>query len=165
MTLESVLQSANENNLRFNGEKCEFDKPNITFYGHVFSKQGISPCPKKIEAIKSLKPPANVSELRSYLGMVTYCGRFIQDLATLTAPLRKLTKKDIKYEWKESQHAFDTLQERLNEKTTLSYFDPSKDTKLIVDASPTCLAAILIQNTPAKMTKLSLHTAVVLSQK
>ncbi|CAB3990014.1 Hypothetical predicted protein [Paramuricea clavata] len=151
MTLESVLQRANEKNLRFNGDKCEFDKPSITFYGHVFSKQGISPCPKKIEAIKSLKPPANVSELRSYLGMTTYCGRFIQDLATLTAPLRKLTKKDIKYEWKESQQrAFDTLQERLNEKTTLSYFDPSKDTKLIVDASPTGLAAILIQNTPSQ---------------
>ena len=74
MTLECVLQRANEKNLRFNGEKCEFDKPSITFYGHVFSKQGISPCPKKIEAIKSLKPPANVSELCSYLGMVTYCG-------------------------------------------------------------------------------------------
>jgi hypothetical protein len=83
--------------------------------------------------------------------MVAYCGRFIQDLATLTAPLRKLTKKDIKYEWKESQqHAFDTLQERLNEKTTLSYFDPSKYTKLIVDASPTGLAAILIPNTPSQ---------------
>jgi hypothetical protein len=38
----------------------------------------------------------------------------------------------------------------LNEKTTLSYFDPSKDTKLIVDASPTGLAAILVQNTPSQ---------------
>ena len=104
MTLESVPKRADENNLRFNGEKCEFDKPSITFYGHVFSKQGISPCPRKIEAIKSLQPAANVSALRSYLGMVTYCGRFIKDLATLTAPLRKLRKKDIKYaEWKESQ--------------------------------------------------------------
>ena len=98
MTLESVLKRANEKNLRFNGEKCEFDKSSITFYEHVFSKQGVSPCPRKIEAIKSLKPPANVSELRSYLGMITYCGRFIKDLATLTAPLRKLTKKDIKFE-------------------------------------------------------------------
>ena len=63
----------------------------------------MSPRAKKIEAIKSLKPPTNVSELRSYLGMVTYCGRFINDLATVTAPLRELTKKDIKFEWKESQ--------------------------------------------------------------
>ena len=54
MTLESVLKRADEKNLRFNGEKCEFDKPSITFYGHVFSKNGVSPCPEKIEAIKSL---------------------------------------------------------------------------------------------------------------
>ena len=141
LTLESVLKHADEKNLRFNGEKCEFDQPSFTFYGHVFSRNGISPCPKKIEAIKSLKPPTNVSELRSYLEMVTYCGRFINDLATVTAPLRKLTKKDIKFEWKESQqNTFDTIQAILSEKTTLSYFDPSKATKLIVDASPTGLA-------------------------
>ena len=148
LTLESVLKRADEKKLRFNGEKCAFDQPSITFYGHVFSRNGISPCPKKIEAIKSLKPPTNVSELRSYLGMVTYCGRFINNLATVTAPLRELTKRDIKFEWKESQqNAFDTIQAILSEKTALSYFDPSKATKLIVDASPTGLAAILIQHT------------------
>ena len=114
----------------------------------MFSRNGISPCPKKIEAIKSLKPPTNVSELRSYLGMVTYCGQFSNDLATVTAPLRELTKKDIKFEWKESQqNAFDTIQAILSEKTTSSYFDLSKATKPIVDASPTGLAAILIQHT------------------
>ena len=80
-----------------------------------------SPCPEKIEAIKSLKPPTNVYELRSYLGMVTYCGRFINDLATVIAPLRKLTKKDVKFEWTESQQqSFDTLQAILSEKITLS---------------------------------------------
>ena len=36
MTLESVLKRADAKNLRFNGDKCEFDKPNSTFYGHVF---------------------------------------------------------------------------------------------------------------------------------
>ena len=103
---------------------------------------------RKSERIKSLRPPTNVSELRSYLGMVTYCGRFINDLATVTAPLPELTKKNIKFEWKESQqNAFDTIQAILSEKTTLSYFDPSKATKLIVDASPTGFAAILIQHT------------------
>ena len=147
-TLESVLKRADEKHLRFNGEKCEFDKPSITFYGHVFSKNGVSPCPQKIEAIKSLKPPTNVHELRSYLGMVTYCGRFIKDLATVTAPLRELTRKEKKFEWTDSQQkSFDTLQDILSKETTLSYFDPSKATKLIVDASPTGLAAILIQHT------------------
>ena len=69
LTSESVLKRAGEKNLRFNGEKCEFDQPSITFYGRVFSRNGISPCPKKIEAIKSLKPPTNVSELRSCLAL------------------------------------------------------------------------------------------------
>ena len=49
--------------------------------------------PKKIEAIQAMTPPSNVSERRSYLGIVNYCGRFIKDLATVTAPLRQLTKK------------------------------------------------------------------------
>ena len=103
---------------------------------------------RNVSSLKSLKPPTNVHELRSYLGMVTYCGRFINDLATMTAPLRKLTKKDVKFEWTESQQqSFDTLQAILSEKTTLSYFDPSKATKLIVDASPTGLAATPIQHT------------------
>ena len=56
LTLESVLKRADEKNLRFNGEKCEFDKPSITFYGHVFSKNGVSLCPQMIDAIKSLTP-------------------------------------------------------------------------------------------------------------
>lgn len=147
--LAAVLQRADEKNLRFNDSKCEFDKQNLSFYGHVFSADGISPCPKKIEAIKSLKPPTNVSELRSYLGMITYCGRFIKDLATLTAPLRQLTKKSIPFVWKSChQQAFEKLQASLTQDAVLAYFDLSKQTELVVDASPTGLAAILLQFTP-----------------
>lgn len=51
--LETVLQRAHEKNLRFNADKREFDKRNLTFYGHVFSENGIAPCPRKIEAIKT----------------------------------------------------------------------------------------------------------------
>ena len=65
-TLQAVLERADEMNLRFNGRKCEFDKRNLTFYGHVFSEKGVSACPKKIEAIQAMTPPSNVSELRSY---------------------------------------------------------------------------------------------------
>ena len=65
-----------------------------------------------------------------------------------TNPLRKLTKKDVKFEWTEpGQRSFDTLQAILSEKTTLSYLDSSKATKLTVDASLTGLATILIQHT------------------
>ena len=149
--LQAVLERADEMNLRFNGRKCEFDKRNLTFYGHVFSEKGVSACPKKIKAIQAMTPPSNVSELRSYLGMVNYCGRFIKDLATVTAPLRQLTKKHVTFEWKPChQEAFEKLQSLLTEKKVMSYFDLSKHTELIVDASPTGLGAILLQSTPGK---------------
>ena len=127
-------------NLRFNGRKCEIDKRNLTFYGHVFSEKEVSACPRKIAAIQAMTTPSNVSELRSYLGMVNYCGRFIKDLATVTAPLRQLTKKNVTFEWKPChQVAFEKLQNWLTEKKVMSYFNLSKHTELLVDASPTGL--------------------------
>ena len=55
---------------------------------------GISPDPEKINTIKQLRSPDNIKQLRSFLGMVNYCGRFIRDLQTLTKPLRELLKAD-----------------------------------------------------------------------
>ena len=138
-------------NLRFNGRKCEFGKRNLTFYGHVFSEKGVSACPRKIEAIQAMTPASNVSELQSYLGMVNYCGRFIKDLATVTAPLRQLTKKNVTFEWKPChQEDFEKLQNLLTEKKVMAYFNLTKHTQLIVDASPTGLGAILLRWTPGK---------------
>ena len=67
MTLETVLKRADAKKLRFNGDKWEFDKRNIIFYGHVFSKHVISPYPRKNQAIKSLNPLTNVSDLSKIL--------------------------------------------------------------------------------------------------
>ena len=64
----------------------------IDFFGHTFSESGISPDPNKIDAIKAIKMPENFKQLRSFLGMVNYCGRFIQNLSSLTEPLRKLLR-------------------------------------------------------------------------
>ena len=150
--LQAVLERADEKNLRFNGRKCEFDKRNLTLHGHVFSEKGVSACPRKIEAIQAMTPPSNVSELRSYLGMVNYCGRFIKDLATVTAPLRQLTKKNVTFEWKPChQEVFEKLQNLLTEKKVMVYFNLTKHTELVADASPTGLGAILLrQCTPGK---------------
>ena len=149
--MQAVLERADEKNLRFNGRKCEFDKRNLTFYGHVFSEKGVSAYPRKIEAIQAMTPPSNVPELRSYLGMVNYCGRFIKDLATVTAPLRQLTKKNATFEWKPChREAFEKLQNLLTEKKVMAYFNLTKHTELVVDASLTGLGAILLQCTPGK---------------
>ena len=75
--------------------------------------------------------------------MVTYCGRFIKDLSTLTDPLRKLLKNK-EWQWTSThENYFKKIKESLNENTIYSYFDKSKDTIVRVDASPVGLGALL----------------------
>ncbi len=65
----------------------------------MFSGAGLKPDPTKVDAITRLKDPSNVAEVRSFLGMVTYCGRYIPRLAILTDPLRQLLKANAQWIW------------------------------------------------------------------
>lgn len=148
-TLQRVLQIAKERNLRFGFHKCEFGQQQLEFFGYIFSSAGISPSPSNVCAIKDAPVPQNDSKVRSFLGMLQYCGRFIPNLAEISAPLRFLTHKDVERAWtSRQQHAFETLKELLTTDTIMSYFDPTKHTELHVDASPFGPGAILAQTTP-----------------
>ena len=75
--------------------------------------------------------------------MVNYISRYIADYATITEPLRALTKKNSRFVWNTAhQEAFDNLKEALKHAPVVSYFDVKKDTVLTVDASPVCILAI-----------------------
>ena len=74
--------------------------------------------------------------------MTIYVGRFIPNYSTITKPLRRLTKQNEKWEWNsEQQQSFDKLKDELVADRVMSYFDPNKETELMVDASPVGLAA------------------------
>ena len=69
--------------------------------------------------------------------MTNYVSRYIPNYSTTTEPLRALLKKDA--EWQrnyEQQQAFDQLKSDFSSETVMKYFDPNKETKIIVDASP-----------------------------
>ncbi|XP_063962059.1 uncharacterized protein LOC135155767 [Lytechinus pictus] len=89
----------------FMKSKCVFNTDRVVYFGHVFTANGISPDPRKVEAIHAVAEPQNVSEIRSFLGMVTYCARFIPDLASISAPLRELTRADVPWSWGPPQAA------------------------------------------------------------
>ena len=144
--LRSVLRRLQENNLTINAKKCEFQVNKMLFFGHVFSGSGISPDPKKIEALQTVSPPKNVTEVRSLLSSASFSSRFIKDFATITRPLRKLTCKDQVWTWEaEQQNSFDQLKTALSKEVTLGYFDPGKKTLVYVDGSPIGLGAVLAQ--------------------
>ena len=79
--LESVLEHLRQNNLTLNKSKCEFNKSSLLYFGYTFSVCGVSPHPKKVDAIRNVEVPKSVKEVRSLLGLVNCCGRFIPDLA------------------------------------------------------------------------------------
>lgn len=145
--LSETFERLKTNGLTLNRKKCEFNKHSIEFYGLVFGSEGVSPDPKKVNAIKESKRPADVKELKSFLGMTSYCSRFIPDYATLCEPLRRLTKQDEPWYWGDKQEeAFLQLKNRLSEDSVVAYFDPKQNIEVIVDASPVGLGAILKQN-------------------
>ena len=77
---------------------------------------------------------------------MTYSARFIPYLSTISEPLRKLTKQGEKFNWgPEQERSFRELKCRLAKAETLGYFDTKAKTKLVTDASPVGLGAVLTQ--------------------
>ena len=147
--LEECLTRLQEHNLTLNFEKCKFLKKNLEFFGLVFTEQGVSPDPKKVEAFANTRRPTTVSEIRSLLGMANYSSKFIKDYATITEPLRELTRKNTRFTWTyKHQAAYDKLKHALLNSPVMSHFDTSKETFILVDASPVGLSAVLAQKDP-----------------
>jgi len=87
--LRAVFQKFADIHLTLN--KCEFNKSSLSFFGFVFSKEGISPDPDKVRAIHNMSPPKSVPEVRSFLGMATYCAKFIPSFSDVSQPLSQLS--------------------------------------------------------------------------
>ena len=83
--LRGVLQRFQQHDVRLKKEKFSVSKSEIKFYGHIFSKD-------RIKEITDMSKLENVSEVKSLLGMAQYMPRYIPDYATITAPVRLLTK-------------------------------------------------------------------------
>ena len=62
------------------------------------SASGVSVDPEKVEAVMSWERPKSVFEIRSFLGLVGYYRRFIEDFSSIVAPMTRLTRKEVKFE-------------------------------------------------------------------
>ncbi|XP_069075287.1 uncharacterized protein [Pleurodeles waltl] len=126
-----------DHGLTLHCEKCKFLKDSVSFFGYRFSQQGISPDPAKVRDIQDAPAPTSVSGVRSFLGMVTYCDRLMQNLSDLIWPLRDLTKSNSPWVWGEAQETtFRNTKKALSADTMLAFFDRRRDSQLSVNASP-----------------------------
>ena len=63
------------------------------------SASDVSIDPKKVEVVMSWERPKSVFEIRSFLGFAGYYRRYIEDFSRLAAPMTRLTRKEIKFDW------------------------------------------------------------------
>ena len=78
------MKTAAKQGLVFNSNKCHISQPQITFYGTIFSAQGIKPDPMKIQALQDLPTPQTQKQLQSFLGLVNYLQPFLPGIASKT---------------------------------------------------------------------------------
>ena len=153
--LRAVFEKLKVAGLKLKPSKCDFFKKEIKYLGHVVSEQGVSTDPDKIKAVTEWPQPTTVTEVRSFLGFVSYYRRFIPNFSKVAKPLNKLLqnlegtpsqKKKFKVHWgPEQQEAFETLQGLCTESPVLAYADFKATFILHTDASGEGLGAVLYQ--------------------
>ena len=108
---------------------------------------GVYVDPQKIEVIVNWKPPTNVTEIRSFLGLVGYYRKFVEGFSKLAAPLTKLTRKEEKFVWsKACQQSFDELKIKLTSALVLTLPSGQDGYTVYCDASRQGLGCVLIQH-------------------
>ena len=90
----NLFNVAQKEELVFNSKKCAIKQESITFFGRVFSVEGYSPDPEKIQGISKMTPPQTKQELQSFLGAVNYLQMFVPHLSLNTESLWALLKKE-----------------------------------------------------------------------
>ena len=84
--LAEVFERLKQAGLKLHGTKCSLFQRRVSFLGHVLSGDGIEVQAEKFKAVRDWPVPKNISELRSYLGMVSYYRKFIPEFANIAAP-------------------------------------------------------------------------------
>ena len=87
------METLRDKKLQAKLSKCDFWLKEASFLGHIVLVEGIRVYPIKIEVVVNWKPPQNVIDVRSFLGLVGYYRRFVKGLSVIASSLTKLLRK------------------------------------------------------------------------
>ncbi|XP_028164488.1 uncharacterized protein K02A2.6-like isoform X2 [Ostrinia furnacalis] len=145
-SIEKVFKILKENGLKIKKQKCEFFSHQVKYLGYVIDRDGVRVDPSKLEPIIQMTAPTTVSELKSFLGMVNFYGKFIKNLSVYLAPLFDLLKKNNRWSWGSTeQRVFEKVKGLLKSAGVLAHYDASRAAVLTCDAGPRGLGAVLAQ--------------------
>ena len=121
----------------------------VEYLGHRIDAEGLHTTAEKLKAIVEAPKPTNVQELCSFLGLLNYYGKFIQNLSTILHPLNSLLQQDRQWEWNaDCKQAFKEAKDSLTSSKVLVHYDPSLPLRLAADASAYWLGAVISHTMP-----------------
>jgi len=149
--LQEAFERLRSSQLKLKPSKCFLFQKELTYLGHLVSREGIRPDPGKVKALLSMPQPKTKSEVRSFLGMCNYYRKFIADFSKVSHCLNDLTRDTVHFHWnKEHREAFKTLTSHLSSAPILAHPDFNIPFKVQTDASDFGLGAILSQTVDGK---------------
>ena len=142
-----VLDMLSGCGLRAHPEKSVFGAAVVEYLGHNVSKHGMTPAEAKVLAIRELKVPTNIGELRQVLGFMNYYRGYVPNYSVIQAPLNSLLQKGVPWEWTAlHQEAYDRLKAELCKPgNALGQFREGRETKLYTDWSCDGIGCVLSQ--------------------
>ena len=142
--LENVLQRLQQYNIRAKRSKCAFMCESVDYLGHRIDATGLHTLSSKVKAVQNAPQPKNVQELRSFLGLLHYYGKFLPNLATLLHSLNALLKSGSKWVWStECSKAFQAAKQLLVTAPVFAHYDPELPIRLAGDASAYGIGAVI----------------------
>ena len=146
--LRKVLKIIYNNGLHLKLQKCVLMQDEVVYLGFKMNKNRIFPLKEKIVAINA-EEPKNVSELKSFLGLLNYYHRHSQGFADTLEPLHNLLGKGVKWEWQEQEkNAFEKAKKKTDETNFLIRYDPKEPLLLACDTSLYGLGTVLSHRMP-----------------
>ncbi|XP_049881979.1 uncharacterized protein K02A2.6-like [Pectinophora gossypiella] len=142
--LRAVLERLRDMGLTVKLSKCSFLQDSVKYLGFIINKEGLRPDPSKLDAISNAPRPENVTQLKSFLGMLNYYGRFIPNLSTMLHPLHALLKKGVDWKWNvDCEKSFEEAKRCLLSERVLAHYEEGRELVLSVDSSAYGLGAVL----------------------
>ena len=141
VNLRRVLQNLQNHGIRAKKAQCTFLKTSVQYLGHIIDADCLHATDAKVDAIVHAPSPKNVAELRSFLGLLNYYGRFIP---SLLHPLNSLLRHNTTWRWtKPCCEAFKAAEEKIVSPNVLVHYDLTRPIRLAVDASAYGISAVI----------------------
>jgi hypothetical protein len=163
--LNKVFARIKEYGFHINKNKCTFLQDNVEYLGFIVDKNGVHSSPSKTKAILDMPKPTNLSQLRSFLGMVNHYAKFIPNLSNRLSPFYLLLKKDCPWKWTLScDKAFKNIKQFLISPLVLTHYDPTIPLVLAADASNSGVGAVIYHRYPDGSEKAIAHASKTLTE-